>query len=504
MSVWNWWKRYNQKVGKEEADRDEIYPQSEGRVSLEAIRLELQHIDDAVYKDIRIQERQALMIYLETLVDPKVLQEFVLNPIHQSMQIDVAYPIERLLSQGEWADPDQLPKLLHDITAGYAVLWFEDVSAAYKVPLYSPPLRSIGPAENETTVLGPQDSFTEDLGTNLSLIKRRLRTTCLKNQTFLLGTETRSSVSILYMSNIANQQNVDRVLHRVQNVEFEGFIGMAVLKQMLEDKPYSPFPQFLITSRPDNVVHYLMDGRIIILLEGSPEAAIAPASFFEMFTSPEDFYNRWTTASLLRFIRFGGFFVTVLLTSTYVSVLTYHPEMLPPNLLILLSESRSRVPFPPLLEVLFMELVIEILREAGARMPTKIGQTIGIVGGIVIGTAAVEAGLASNILIVIVAISALLSFLPTNYLMSNGARFVRYIFILSAGTFGMFGQTAALAWMMIHLTNMTSLGTPYISPMPRKWTDLSNFVVRAPINYILSRMGISRAKKSLIRPTSEE
>ena len=164
-------------------------------------------------------------------------------------------------------------------------------------------------------------------------------------------------------------------------------------------------------------------------MNNSQGVMICPISFFELFTSPEDYYNRWTTASLLRSLRFFGFFLTIILTPTYISVLSHHPEMLPFNVLLNLQESRGKVPFSPVLEVLFMELVIEILREAGTRMPTKIGQTIGIVGGIVIGTAAVEASLVSNILIVLVAISALLSFLSPNFVMSNASRSVRYFFI---------------------------------------------------------------------------
>ena len=215
-----------------------------------------------------------------------------------------------------------------------------------------------------------------------------------------------------------------------------------------------------------------------------------------MFNSPEDFYNRWTTATLLRILRFAGFFITIMLTPTYISALSYHPGILPFELLIMIQESRSRVPFPPVIEVLFIELVIEILREAGSRMPTKIGQTIGIVGGIVIGTAAVEAGLVSNTLIVLVAISALLSFLMPNFLMSNASRFVRYIFILAAGMFGLLGQMLALAWLFNHLLNLTSLGTPYMTPViPRSWSDLKDSIVRFPLAFLQKRTGLSRARE---------
>jgi len=231
-------------------------------------------------------------------------------------------------------------------------------------------------------------------------------------------------------------------------------------------------------------------------MENSQTVMICPSSFLEMFNSPEDFYNRWTTATLLRILRFAGFFITIMLTPTYISALSYHPGILPFELLIMTMESRSRVPFPPVIEVLFIELIIEILKEAGSRMPSKIGQTIGIVGGIVIGTASVQAGLVSNTLIVLVAVSALLSFLMPNYLMSNASRFVRYIFILAAGLFGLLGQMLAFAWMLNHLLNLTSLGTPYMTPViPRSWSDLFDSVIRFPLSYVQKRTGMSRSKR---------
>lgn len=185
-----------------------------------------------------------------------------------------------------------------------------------------------------------------------------------------------------------------------------------------------------------------------------------------------------------------------MITPMYISALTFHPEVLPYELLLNLQESRSKVPFPPLIEVLFIELIIEVLREAGSRMPAKVGQTIGIVGGIVIGTAAVEAGLLSNILIVLVATSALLSFLPPIFLLSNTSRFIRYIFILSAGLFGLYGLMLAFAWLFAHLLRLNSLGTPYMSPVvPRNASDLFDSIIRFPTKYLKAKKGISRAQK---------
>ncbi|GAE34259.1 spore germination protein [Halalkalibacter akibai] len=480
-------------------DDNKANPGIKEPISIKAIKQSLSNIDDLVMKEIKIANTMVTIIYLGTLVETTILDELVYNPLNQSTS---AKPDE-IFKNYEVVKNDELPKLIHDICSGFTVIMFEDT--IIQISTFSAPDRAIATPDNETTVMGPQDAFVESVQTNISMVKKRLRSPQLKSKSMLLGTETKNTVVMLYMENLANEENISRVQRRLENVEFHGFIGMPVLKQMLEDKPFSPFPQFGITVRTDNTVDALLNGKIIVMMNGSPEAAILPASFLEMFLSPEDYYNRWTTASMLRSLRLAGFFISIFLTSTYVSVLTFHPEMLPPQLLRLLAESRSQVPFPPVIEALIIELVIEVLREAGARMPTKIGQTIGIVGGIVIGTAAVEAGLASNILIVLVAVTALLSFIPPNYLMSNAIRFIRYTYIIIAGTLGMFGQMIILAWMFNHLMNLTSLSTPYMAPIiPRKWSDIFNSILRAPGNFVIQRAGIARAKKDLVRPLDEE
>lgn len=481
---------------------DDTNTEQKQKVTLEALNSSLANLDDLVMKDIYINGEKVVLIYLTTLVQTTTLQDFVFSPLYHLKEKDSPETVLKTCSK---IDMEDLQTLLHDIMSGFTALFFLERNEILTVNTYSVDNRSISAPENETTVLGPQESFIESMVANMSLIKRRIRNPQLKTKIIEVGTETKDSIAVMYIENIANEENVQRVLYRINNIEYQGFIGMPVFKQMLEDKPFSPFPQHGITVRTDRATEALLDGRIIVMINGSPEAAILPGSFFEMFTTPEDFYNRWSTATLLRGIRLGGFLVSILLTSTYVSVLTFHPEMLPPTLLKMLSESRTQVPFPPILEVLIIELVIEILREAGARMPTKIGQTIGIVGGIVIGTAAVEAGLSSNVLIVLVAVSALLSFLPPNFLMSNAIRIVRYGFIIAGGTLGMYGQFIFFAWLINHLLNLTSLGTPFMTPViPRQWTDLMNSVLRAPINFVVTRSGTSRAKKQLTRPLDEE
>lgn len=465
------------------------------------VKQRMQNVDDLSSLSLKMNDEEVHVFFLDTLVDVSQIYETVFLPLQRS---DGRDPMQALPFSQE-CRLDDMETLISNLLRGHTILFFLERNLILHVNTFQVAHRSITKSETEATVLGPQDSFVEMLEINLSLIRRRLATPHLKISSYTIGTVTQNKVAVIYLDNIANAENVERVKKRIDNVIYHGFVGMPILKQMLEDKPYSPFPQFGLTGRPDNAAAALLDGRIVIMLNGSPDAAICPTSFLEMFSSPEDFYNRWSTASLLRMIRFFGLFITIMLTSSYVSVLTFHPEMLPPALLTILSESRSRVPFPPVIEVLIIELVIEILREAGIRMPTKIGQTIGIVGGIVIGTASVQAGLASNILIVLVSVSALLSFVPPNFLMSNAIRLVRYGFILMAGVLGMYGQMLALAFLFGHLLNLTSLGTPYMAPgVPRQWSDLMNSLVRAPLRFIVNRSRMSRPKQKQVRPVGED
>lgn len=452
-------------------------------------------IEDAVFKQVKTSAGLVILIYFSSLVDKLTLHQMVIRPLTEGT----------LEFSSEVIQQPSVSYIIQAITEGSTIVHYPKQDVYLKVTTFSAPFASITDTDTESTVIGPQNAFTESLETNLSLIKRRIQNSNLKSKNFVIGTETRTKITVLYMDHIVNKNNLDTVINKIQTIKHPGFNDSSILQKLMDDHPFSPFTQSHETDRPDNAVSGLLDGRIIILMNNSNGAIIFPISFFELFISPEDYYNRWMTASLLRTLRFFGFFLTIILTPTYISVLTYHPEMLPFDVLLNIQESREKVPFTPFMEVLFMELVIEILREAGSRMPTKVGQTIGIVGGIVIGTAAVEAQLVSNTLIVIVAISALLSFLPPNFIMSNTSRFMRYIFILAAGMFGFYGQMIAFAWLFQHLLTLTSLNAFYMTPViPRKATDLFDSIVRMPAKFLKHTPGISKAQRKKTHPVEKD
>ncbi|MFJ5769278.1 spore germination protein [Psychrobacillus sp. NPDC093180] len=456
--------------------------------TIESIKKNTTQINDIIFKKIPTNEGIVTIVYSNSLVEKMTMQVMVLIPL--------ANHLNQIHQVSEKVDPADKTEVISKLMGGQTLLYFHNANLLLSMDTYSASTRAITNTETESTVIGPQDAFTESLQVNISLVKRRIKNPMLKNENRIIGTESNTEISLLYVEDIVNKENLEMLKSRLDKVNYPSFPDVSILKQLIEDNPLSPFPQYYMSVRPDSIVHHILDGRIAILMDNSQAAIVCPTSFMDMFISVEDYYNRWTTATLLRMLRFFGFFLTIMITPMYVSALTFHPEILPYELLLNLQESRSKVPFPPLIEVLFIELIIEVLREAGSRMPAKVGQTIGIVGGIVIGTAAVEAGLISNILIVLVATSALLSFLPPIFLMSNTSRFVRYIFILSAGLFGLFGQMLALAWLLAHLLNLSSLGTPFMTPViPRKAGDLLDGIIRFPTAFLKGRSGISRSKK---------
>lgn len=461
---------------------------NQAKQTIETLKKNTRKIDDVLFRKIPTNEGIVTVIYSSSLVEKMTLQSMVFIPL--------ANHINQIHQVAEVIDPSDLKVVTAKLDSGQTLLYFHRTNTILTIDTYSAPTRAITNTETESTVIGPQDAFSESLETNISLVRRRIQNPLLKNENLTVGTEANIKISIMYMEESVNEENLETLRKRINKIHYPIFTDISVLKQLIEDNPLSPFPQYYMSVRPDSISRYLIDGRIVVFMDNSQAAIVCPTSFFEMFVSVEDYYNRWTTASLLRMLRFFGFFLTIMITPMYISALTFHPEVLPYELLLNLQESRSKVPFPPLFEVLFIELIIEVLREAGSRMPAKVGQTIGIVGGIVIGTAAVEAGLISNILVVLVATSALLSFLPPIFLMSNTSRFIRYFFILSAGLFGLFGQMLAFAWLIAHLQSLKSLGTPYLAPIiPRKASDLLDSIIRFPTAVLKSKMGISKSQK---------
>ncbi|WNB92999.1 spore germination protein [Bacillus sp. NEB1478] len=345
----------------------------------------------------------------------------------------------------------------------------------------APNLRPISVPEVEFSVIGPKEAFNENLETNLLLIQKRLPTSALNIEFIEIGQRTKTKVAILYLKDIANESNVKTLKNRLAGIDYDHILDSSYLIQMIEDNKMSLFPQLIDSERPDRIVAALIEGKIAFLTQGSPHGVYGPASLVEFFSAFDDYFVSWPIASMFRIMRMIAVLFSIFATPLYVSVITYHPELIPDDLLSTLTTSRTDIPFPPVLEALFLELTIELLREAGARLPTKVGQTIGIVGGIVIGTASVEAGLTSNVLLIIVALSALASFTTPVYRMSNAIRIVRFPMIILSQFWGLLSLTLGLMFIITHLLGLTSLNRPYLAPIyPPRISDWKDSFVRLP------------------------
>lgn len=427
-------------------------------------------------------ELETDLVYFPHEVDNTMLIREILEPLSRIRLPEV----DGLLQQSQFAKVNDTKTAVVGILDGNVAVFHSGI--VYLLDVYGPEARSVQPSETETVIAGPHDAFVESASVNLSLIRRRLKSPHLKIRKYAVGEISKTAVYVLYIEEIADIKLVEDMEQRIQNIETDELNDGGKLTQFIEDQSNSVFPQFLTTERPDVALSKLAAGRIIAIVDNSPTVVSAPASFFEFFSSPDDYYQRWALGTALRLLRFLALLITVTFTAMYVSVTTFHYEMIPEALLRTLAESRNRVPFPPVYEALLMEIMIELLREAGARLPTKIGQTIGIVGGIVIGQAAVQAGLTSNVLIIAVASSAIASFVIPSYMMSASIRLIRFGVIILAGIWGNMGLVMGIALIIIHLSGLTSLGTSYITPVaPMKLSDWKDVFIRAPFSMLNTR-----------------
>lgn len=414
--------------------------------------------------------------YLSTLIGNDELVRELLHPLSKLEERDIL----NLLTTPPFQSAVSLDECIKGVLEGKAALCYKE--RGFLIDIHHVEGRSIQESSIEGVISGPHDGFVENITQNISLIRNRVKSEHLKTFKLTVGSLTKTDVVLVYLDDIVNQNLLADIKKKLQAIRIKAIYGTPMITQLIEENPGSIFPQFVMTERPDSSCSQIVQGRIVCLVDGSPSAFSLPTSFFEFFSSPEDYYQRWLVGSSLRLFRFLGLFICLVFTPLYIAVTTFHYEIIPFNMLLNLTESRRKVPFPPLLEALIMELTIEMLKEAGGRMPAKIGQTIGIVGGIVIGQAAVQAGITSNILIISVAVSAIASFMIPNFIMSNSVRFLRFLLLFLAGFTGIYGIVMGIGLIIAHLASISNMGTSYLDPVaPMKFREWLDTFIRGPI-----------------------
>ncbi|WP_081658285.1 spore germination protein [Pontibacillus halophilus] len=447
----------------------------------ETIKTALHHNPDLHLQDFTIANRRVLITYFTYQINKDQLNSMILRTLLNSQK---PWDHNRIMNEipiGTGENQSDSNKIAEILCKGHCCLYVEGDEEAVTFLIPELKSRQVGAAENESLVFGPQIAFNESLVTNLNIVRWGIDSPDLKMEKLTVGKMISTEVRVIYLDNLANKENVNTIRQRIEDLEVDDAMDANVLGQLIEDKSSSIFPQLLTTELPDRFLYAIKKGKVGIMVDKSPNVLIGPTSLFSFFESTEDIYMRWNMGTFIRILRLFAMMISITLTPAYVAALTYHYEVVPSSLLVSLGKSRANVPFPPVLEALLLELLIELLREAGARLPTKVGQTMGIVGGVVIGQAAVKAGFTSNILIIVIALSALASFTAPSYLMGTAIRVIRFPMILLSGLWGLLGIMYGLSFLIIHLLKLTSLGRPFLVPLyPLTLVDLRSSIFRLP------------------------
>lgn len=450
---------------------------------------------DVVFRALELQmdkPMQGTLIYLDGMIDRVTLHNHIINSLISIDKKD--YPnelspkrrLKRLMDidimVGEVKEESDVYTLVNKVLSGEIVFLMEDCDQALILNARGWNARGVQEPEGESIIRGPREGFVETLRFNTTLIRRRLKDPNLKIKMISLGKKTNTDVAIMWLQGVAKDELVNEVENRLKTVNLDGIFESGYIEEFIEDNPYSPFPQVMITERPDRVAPNLLEGRIAIVVDGTPMVTVVPATFVQFVQSPEDYYERAIFGSAVRIVRIAAFVIATTMTALYVALVAFHQSLIPSEIVLTVAQTRMGVPFPTLMEAIVMELVIELLREASIRLPGSIGQVIGIVGALVIGQAAVEAKLANPLLIIMVAITAIASYIVPQFSTTYALRFMRFPMIIAAGTFGAFGIAMLWIILLIHLCTLESFGMPYLAGVaPFRWTDLKDTIFRVPL-----------------------
>ncbi len=449
------------------------------------------------------REIKVALVYIDGLSDSNMISETILKPFaYRSMSDEQstllpesAYLLIRdwLITFGSVRESTRIDEALDYVLTGCAALFIDGTSQVLIMVVKGWKARAVEEPKAEAFVRGPRDAFNETLRTSTALIRRRIKTPCLRFDTLNIGRITKTEVCVVYIQGLTDPALKDEVISRLKVIDTDGILESGYLEDFIKDNPWTPFSLLDRTERPDKVAAALLEGRVAIVIDTTPFALVVPAVFSEFLQAPEDYYESF---DFIRTFRWLGLIVATFMPSIYVALSTYHQEMIPTGLVLSMAAGREGVPFPAVIEALLMEISFDFLREAGARMPRSVGQAVGIIGALVLGQAAVAAGIVSPIMVVVVSLAAVASFMIPNYSASHAIRFIRYPFLLLAGAFGMPGIFWGILVLLLHLASLRSFGVPYLYPVapgvPGEWKDVFIKVPRWLMDF---RPSLLRARK---------
>jgi len=479
-------------------ETQKILPENQKLYSNIDVNLEYMKIkyNSLINNDISIREftlyakdksYKAFLLYIDGMVNTFEINSFILNPL-MSRNKDLTndrkekiaitnnisikktkkfnledYIYNSLMPQNSVKKNNVFSEIISGINMGNTALFVDTLNIAFNIDLKGFEHRTISKPENEVVIRGSQEAFVEVIRTNTSLLRRIINSQDLIIEETSVGKITKTKIAICYMKNIAHNDLVAEVKYRINNLNIDYIVSSGQLEKLIQDNPYSLFPQILLTERPDRAANNLLEGRVVVLVNGAPFALIMPSVLVDFLTSPEDVNLKFQYSNLLRFIRIVALAITMLLPGFYVAITSFHNELIPTELLFAMAAARENVPFPIIVELIIMEFSFELIREAGLRVPNPIGPTIGIVGALILGEAAVSANVVSPILIIIVAITAICSFAIPDYSLGFSLRLYRFLYIILGFIAGFLGIALGIFLHIIILTGLKSFGVSYLA-----------------------------------------
>lgn len=417
----------------------------------------------------------------------------------QANHIEISdYIYNSLIPQNSITTVSDFTNLFSSVNAGFTALLIDSIDTAFCIEAKGFAARSVDKPSNEVVVRGSQEAFIENIRTNTSLLRRLINNENLVIEQLSVGNISKTPVCICYMQNITNDDLVNEVRFRISNLNIDSLLSSDTLDQLIQDSTSSPFPQLMATERPDRASTSILEGRVVILVNGTPYALIAPAVFVDFLSSPEDLNQKYQFANLIKIIRTIAFTVSLFLPGIYVAVTNFHQELIPTDLIFAIAAGRKAIPFPVIFEILLMELSFELIREASLRIPSPMGSTIGIIGGLILGEAAVSANIVSPILIIIVALTGICSFAIPDYSLGFCLRIFRFMYIILAYIAGFLGMGLGIFLQLIFLNNIKSFGVSYFSPyIPAGNKNTTNTLFARPIWQIEKRSNFLNTKKPI-------
>lgn len=470
---------------------------------------------DVVFRRLTLAEGRAkvAVFHMESLSDSLLVEKLirVLGLATRLSRVAVVTEQE-LFSQlkDEWlqssevCEADTIDEVWNVLVEGKSVVIFHGIARALVCWTQGYEKRAVDEPQSETVIRGPRDGFTESISTNISLIRRRLKTPNLWIENFTLGHLSRTRVVMLYIKGLASEELVQEARQRVSRIKIDAVLESGYIEEYIEDSPFSIFPLVFRTERPDRVVACLLEGKVAVMTDGTPFVLVVPMDFPMLLQAPDDYYEKAPVGSFLRLLRLVAFIGSIILPGTYVAVVRFHLELIPTNLLLRITGAKEGVPFPIVFEVFMMELLFEFLREAGIRLPRVIGPAVSIVGALVLGEAAIRAGLVSPPVVIIVALTAIASFTVPTFSFGIAARLIRFIFILLGGALGLFGVQFGLLFMIILLASLRSFGYPFLAPLaPLIVSDLKDTFSRMFRWSFIKRPKLTGAREPVRQPQGQ-